>query len=353
MKAAVFHGPKDIRVENVDHPDAIRAGEVRLKPLCCGICGTDLHEYTDGPIVIPTHPHPLTGGAAPQILGHEFSAEVLEVGAEVRHVRPGQRVSIMPLVYCGSCYQCSRGRHHLCADMAAVGLSHPWGGIAEQCVVSARQVFPLPNEVTDVQGAVVEPTAVAAYGVDSAGVRPGESLLITGAGPIGVLAALYAQSKGLDVVIAEVNERRLELARSLDVGEVIDARHIDTAEAMLELTGGVGADGVVECSGSAPGLQSAMRSVRAAGTVVQTGLHTKLAPIDAMMLAERDLTLRGTWCFPVTDWPRIINLIAGGRVAPERAVSSIIDIEDVVAGGFDRLVDPAGEEVKVLVRATS
>lgn len=351
MRAAVFHGPQDVRVEEVASPGAIAPSEVRLRPLCCGICGTDLHEYTDGPIVIPTRPHVLTGGRAPQILGHEFSAEVLEIGAEVENVRPGQRVSVMPLVFCGTCYQCSRGRHHLCVTMAAVGLSHPWGGIAEECVVDARQVFPLPDEVTDVQGAVVEPTAVAAYGVDSAGVRPGETLLVTGAGPIGVLASLYAASNGLDVIIAEVNERRLELARSLDVGDVVDARSVDTAEALLDLTGGVGADGVVECSGSTPGLQAAMRSVRAAGTVVQTGLHTKPAPIDAMMLAERDLTLRGTWCFPVTDWPRIISLIARGRISPERAVSNIIDIEDVVSAGFDRLVDPAGEDVKILVRA--
>lgn len=353
MKAAVFHGPSDIRVEEVSHPGQIAAHEVRLRPLCCGICGTDLHEYADGPIVIPTSPHLLTGAKAPQIMGHEFSAEVLEVGAGVNNVSVGQRVSVMPLVSCGTCFQCVRGRNHLCKHMAAVGLSHPWGGIGEEAVIGARQVFVIPDEVSDVQGALVEPTAVAAYGVDSSGVKPGETLLITGAGPIGILAAIYGASQGLNVVISEVNPERLALARSLDAGEVLDARSATFEEELLSMTDGVGADGAVECSGSEPGLQGAMQSVRAAGTIVQTGLHTKPASIDAMRLANLDLTLKGTWCFPVTDWPRIIGLIARGKISPERVVSSVIDIDDVVTKGFDRLIDPNGNEVKVLVRANS
>lgn len=352
MKAAVFFGAKDIRVQEVEAPSVVGAGEVRLRPLWCGICGTDLHEYAEGPIVIPSMPHPLTQASAPQILGHEFSAEVLEVGVSVTKVRVGQRVSVMPLVFCGVCYQCQRGRGHLCKTIGCIGLSYAWGGISEECVVPASKVTPILDSMTDLQGALVEPTAVAAYGVDRAGVGPGDHVLVTGAGPIGVLASLYANALGAKVYISEVNPRRLEMAQELDVAAVFDPTTSDVEDELRTRTSGVGVDAVIECSGNETALQTAIASVRAAGSISQTGLHTKAASIDPMTLSERDITLRGTWCFPVTDWPRIIDLIGRGRLPVEKAVSDQIWIDDVVTKGFEPLLDPAGDKVKVLVQAT-
>jgi len=230
MKAAVFHGAQDIRVEDVSAPSGVAPDEVRVKPFWCGICGTDLHEYAVGPIVIPTQSHPLTGASAPQILGHEFSGEVLEVGGRVTHLRVGDRVSVMPLISCGSCFFCLRGLNHLCQSMGCIGLSFQWGGIAEECVVPARSASKLPDTMSDVAGALVEPTAVAAYGVDRAGVRPGDSVLITGAGPIGALASLYAHHLGATVYMSEVNPHRQELALTLDVGELFDPTKVDVVE---------------------------------------------------------------------------------------------------------------------------
>ena len=182
-----------------------------------------------GPIVIPCEPHALNGSQLPQVLGHEFSGEVVEVGSDVDHVRVGQRVSVMPLLYCGECYYCRRGLNHLCQSMACVGLSYDWGGISELAVVPASHVSVLPDEVSDLQGALVEPAAVAAYGVDAAGVSPGDTVLVTGAGPIGALAALYSAAAGARVFVSEVNPVRADLARSLDVGEVVDPTSVDVA----------------------------------------------------------------------------------------------------------------------------
>ncbi|HBB38736.1 MAG TPA: zinc-binding dehydrogenase, partial [Candidatus Aquiluna sp.] len=196
MKAAVFHGAKDIRVEQIAEPGDLGPGDVRLKPHYCGICGTDLHEYAMGPIVIPSKPHALNGSVLPQVLGHEFSAEILEVGSQVKDLAVGDRVSVMPLLFCGNCYYCRRGLNHLCQSMACVGLSFQWGGIAEQAVVPATHVNKLHDNMSMRAGALVEPTAVAAYGVDRAGVRPGDTVLITGAGPIGALASIYAEHLG-------------------------------------------------------------------------------------------------------------------------------------------------------------
>jgi (R,R)-butanediol dehydrogenase/meso-butanediol dehydrogenase/diacetyl reductase len=353
VRAAVFHGAGDIRVEEVTAPVAPRAGEVLVRPLWCGICGTDLHEYAQGPIVIPREPHPLTGVCGSQILGHEFSAEVVEVGEGVTAVRPGERVSVMPLLSCGHCYFCRRGLNHLCRTMAAVGLSYQWGGIADLAIVPAVNVTALPDGVSDLQGAVVEPGAVAAYGVDTARVRPGDNVLITGAGPIGALASLYAASLGANVFVSEVNPVRVALVRSFDVGVVLDPTAVDVPGWLRDRTDGIGVDAVIECSGNERALQAAIASVRSAGRISQTGLHTKAAAIDPMVISEHDITISGTWCFPVTDWPRIIDLIDRGRYPVEKVVTAQIALEDVVAQGFDTLLSPTGDQVKVLVRAGS
>ncbi len=351
MKAAVFHDAKDIRIEEIDAPTRVGPGEVRLRPFWCGICGTDLHEYAVGPIVIPTKPHLLNGSTAPQILGHEFSGEVLEVGSKVTSVKVGDRVSVMPLLFCNSCFYCQRGLNHLCRTMACVGLSFEWGGIAQETVVPASSVAKLPENMTNEQGALVEPTAVAAYGVDSANVRPGDSVLITGAGPIGALAALYASHLGASVFISEINPNRQALAQSLEVAELIDPTSTDVVAEIKDRTAGIGVDAVIECSGNEKALQTAISSVRKAGIISQTGLHTAPASIEPMVLSEFDISLRGTWCYPVTDWPRIIDLIGNKGLPVEKVVTAKIGMDQIVQEGFEVLLSPTGEMAKVLVQA--
>jgi Threonine dehydrogenase and related Zn-dependent dehydrogenases len=349
MKAAVFHAAHDIRVEDVPAPTSVGPREVLVRPYWCGICGTDLHEYAMGPIVTPATPHPLNGSMNPQILGHEFSAEVVEIGAEVTRVKVGDRISAMPLLFDNECYYCRRGLNHLCVRMACVGLSYAWGGIAELAVLPDSILTVLPEEVSDLQGALVEPAAVAAYGVDTGHVRPGDNVLITGAGPIGALATLYAASLGARVFVSEVNPARLALIRSLGVAEVLDPTQVDVAAFLKDQIEGVGVDAVIECSGNERALQTALAAVRSAGRVVQTGLHTRPASIEPMALSEHDITLAGTWCYPITDFSRIVGLIATGRFPVEKVVSAQIAMEDIVEKGFETLLSSTGDQVKVLV----
>src|ERR671937_1421720 len=353
MLAAVFHAARDVRVEDVPEPSGLGPREVLVRPLWCGVCGTDLHEFAQGPIVIPSEPHVLNGAMLPQILGHEFSAVVVEAGAEVTRVASGDRVSIMPLIVCGRCPYCVRGMNHLCTRMACTGLSSPWGGIAELAIVEEYQVSPLPDSVNDVEGALVEPTAVAAYGVDRAGVRPGDRVLITGFGPIGALAALYAVAGGARGIVADPNPNRAARARSLEVGEVIDPTSGDAVEAVRELTDGLGADAAVECAGNERALNLCIDATRSAGTVAQTGLHTGSAGIEPMQVSLKDLSIVGTWCYPIYDWPRIISLIASGRCPVERIVTARIPANDIVAGAFEPLLDPQGDQMKVMVGAAA
>lgn len=353
MRAARFHGKSDIRVEDVPEPTIKAADDVLVEVAYCGICGTDLHEYMVGPIVTPTSPHPLTGVTIPQTLGHEFSARVVEIGAEVTDVAVGDRVAIMPAIVCGKCHYCRRGLGHLCVKFACTGLSAETGGLAQYAVLKDYQVATLPDEVSDIEGAVVEPASVAAYGIDRVGVHGGDVVLITGAGPIGILSAMYANAIGAaTVVIAEPNPNRAALARAMDIGPVLDPTQDGFADFVADLTHGLGVDVVAECSGSTPGLSTALTSVRRRGSIVQTGLHTKPATLDAMALSEKDVSLVGSWCYLITDWPRIIRLIASGKYPVAKAVTAQIPLEDVVTRGFDVLIDPRGDQLKVLASPT-
>jgi (R,R)-butanediol dehydrogenase / meso-butanediol dehydrogenase / diacetyl reductase len=352
MRAARYYGVKDIRVEDVPAPDPERlsATQVLIEPRWCGICGTDLHEYVAGPIVTPTEPHPLTGTQLPQILGHELSADVVAVGSAVEKVRPGDRVSIMPLAYCGECDFCVRGLNHLCVKMGCVGLSWEWGGLANAAVVESYQAWPLPDEVSYEQGALIEPAAVAAWGVARAGVQPGDRVLVTGAGPIGALAVLAARAAGAgEVYLSEPNPRRAARAEPLGATAAFDPTRTDVAAELRERTGGLGVDVAIECAGNEPALRACLDGTRARGTISQVGLHVEDAAFNAMDLAERELTLVGNWCYSVHDWPRITAMVASGAFPVERAVSDRTTLEETVEAGFERLIDPEGDQIKILV----
>jgi (R,R)-butanediol dehydrogenase/meso-butanediol dehydrogenase/diacetyl reductase len=195
---------------------------------------------------------------------------------------------------------------------------------------------------------------VAAYGVERAGITGGDVVLVTGAGPIGILSAMYARAAGAStVIISEPNKNRSGLAEGLDIGHVVDPTSGALEDLVGEVTGGDGVDLAVECSGSTPGLASCITQTRKRASIVQTGLHTKPASLDAMALSEKDLTLYGSWCWNMTDWPRIIRLVATGQYPVAKAVTSQIPLDDVVSKGFDTLIDPQGDQLKVLVRAES
>lgn len=299
----------------------------------------------------PTAPHPLTQAQLPQILGHEFSGTVVDKGAGVLGLPVGTTVAIMPSVVCHECYFCRRGMQALCVNFASIGLSAESGGLARYAKVKPYQVAPLPETMSFVEGALVEPAAVAAYGVDRGNIVGGDHVMIVGAGPIGVLSALYADAMGAgSITIIEPNTKRAKLARDLDVGPVLDPTLEDTTEALRETTQGLGMDLTIECSGTGPGLNLAIDNTRRRGSIVQTGLHTKPASIDAMKLSESELSIYGSWCFSINDWPRVIRLIQRGKYPVEKALTSVIGIQEIVSGGFDVLSDPQGNELKILVK---
>ena len=349
MQALRFHTARDLRIEDVAGPGDPQNDEVVIRVVACGICGTDLHEYVAGPIVTPVEPHPLTGARNPQILGHEFAGEVVATGGGVSRVVVGDRVAVMPLAYCGRCAYCRRGLQHLCATMGCVGLSHAWGGMAELATVAEYQVVRLPDGVSYEQGALIEPTAVAAYGVERGGVKPGDRVLVTGAGPIGALAALCARSAGASVVyVSEPNAARRTRAEALGVATVLDPSAVDVPELLRQEADGLGVDVAIECSGHPSGFATAVASLRRRGTLAQTGLFVGEASVEPMLWSLNDLTIVGTWCYWVYDFDRIAAQIAAGDLPVERVVTSHVGLADA-PDAFARLASGSADEIKILV----
>ncbi len=352
MKAVRFHAKRDIRVEQVAEPGNFAADQVLVRPLITGICGTDIHEYIAGPIVTPTSPHIYTGASNPQILGHEFSAEVLKVGNDISHVKKGDRVSIQPLISPRDDYYGRRGLFHLSESMGCVGLSWAWGGMGELAVLNGYNVVPVPAGVSDVQAAMIEPAAVAVYAVDRGGVQAGSTVLVSGAGPIGALTLLAVKAAGAgQIFVSEPNPNRLAKAKEL-VPECIAINPTiqDVASVIRELTDEhVGVDVAIECVGLEASLNACVASVRRQGKVVQTGLHLKPASIDAMLWALKDITLEATWCYPTQCWPRIIRMVEAGIFPIEKVITGRINSDDVVAKGFEALLDKSATHLKILV----
>ena len=349
MQALRFHAARDLRIEDVPEPSSPGPGEVLVRTAACGICGTDLHEYVAGPIVTPVEPHPLTGAQNPQILGHEFAGDVVATGPGVTSVAAGDRVAIMPLAYCGRCAYCERGLQHLCTTMACVGLSHAWGGMGELATVAEYQVVRLPDGVTYRQGALIEPTAVAAYGVERAGVAPGDRVLVTGAGPIGAIAALCARAAGASsVYISEPSPARRARADALGVATVLDPTAVDVPQLLHDETDGLGVDVAIECSGHPDGFAAGIHSLRRRGTLAQTGLFVGEAAVEPMLWALNDLTIVGTWCYWVYDFDRIAAQIAAGDLPVERVVTSSVAL-DGAPDAFAQLASGTADEIKVLV----
>jgi (R,R)-butanediol dehydrogenase/meso-butanediol dehydrogenase/diacetyl reductase len=353
MKAVRFHGARDIRVEDVPAPSAkLGPGDVLIRPKVTGICGTDLHEYLAGPIVTPERPHTYTGATNPQILGHEFSAEIVDVGPDVTNVRPGDRVSIQPLISPRNDYYGRRGLYHLSPSMACVGLSWQWGGMSELAVVNDYNVVKVPDGVSDVQAAMIEPAAVAIYGVDRGGVASGSTVLVSGAGPIGALTLLATRAAGAArIFVSEPNPNRLKKARELVPDIIAINPRTDDIDAIIRdnTEEGIGVDVAIECVGLEASLNACAKAVRSQGKVVQTGLHMKPASIDAMLWALKDISVEATWCYPVQMWPRIIRMVEAGLLPLEKVVTARISADDVVKEGFDALLDKEGKHLKILV----
>jgi (R,R)-butanediol dehydrogenase/meso-butanediol dehydrogenase/diacetyl reductase len=349
VKAARFHARGDIRVDDVPEP-ATRPGTVKVEVEWCGICGTDLHEYLEGPIFAPTPeaPHPLTGESVPITLGHEFAGVVAEVGEGVSRTRVGDKVVVEPYIVCGRCDACRNGRYNVCATLGFVGLSGYGGGFSQYVVAEERWIHPLGDLGTDV-GALVEPLAVAYHAVKLSRVQPGQTALVFGAGPIGLVTTAALKAAGVEqVIVAEPADVRKTKAGGAGADHVLDPRTTDVTAEVAELTDGRGADVSFECAGIDAVLKSAILSTRAGGTVVNVAIWGHEASVAMNDLVFREVTVVGSLAY-ANDHPATIEMVATGKVDPFQFITGRIGLDDIVRSGFEELVNNKEENVKILV----
>jgi (R,R)-butanediol dehydrogenase / meso-butanediol dehydrogenase / diacetyl reductase len=349
MKAAVYHGRRDVRIEDRPDPTGPGRGEVVLEVLMGGICGTDAGEFAHGPLLIPLDAqHPASGHRGPVILGHEFVGRIVAVGPEVEGLAVGQRVVPGAAWWCGQCRWCLEGRSNLCAQYFVFGL-HADGGLAKLSKVPARMCHVVSTRCSDDSAAMAQPLAIALHAVRQSGVKPGQVLAVIGVGGIGSLILAAALAQGISSIIAiDVDEQRLEKAARLGAVFLVNARREDPAHAMRRLTGDVGADVVIEASGAPPAPEQALTLVRRGGRVLLVGLQEAHRSLDlrAMVLGEIELRCsNGHVC--AVDLPAALTLLATTDLA-RTLLDRVIALDALVNEGLLPLVENRAQG-KILV----
>jgi (R,R)-butanediol dehydrogenase / meso-butanediol dehydrogenase / diacetyl reductase len=351
MKAAVWRGRKDVRVQGVDDPPDPLPGQVQVKVAWCGICGTDLHEYTGGPLYIPVdHPHPVTGVQAPVIIGHEMCGQVSGVGEGVTDFKAGDRIAACPIIGCGHCRWCGCGSMAQCDSVAFLGTSWTGGALAETVNLNAYQCYHLPDAIDDETGALVEPFSATVRAVAQGQPGPEDSVAVVGAGPIGLMSLMAARLQGAGRVVAvEMAERRIEAARQCGADAIIDPSREDPEKAALELTNGQGFDLVIECAGQPKTALLAAKLTRTRGRLVIMGVFEEPAAMDLTDVVFREKTISGSMS-GYGLYNESITMMTDPRFRGDVLITDHIGLDDLIGVGYRGLLHEKDRHVKVLVR---
>ncbi len=333
MRALVYTGPDQLGVEDVQVPETA-AGEALVRVRYIGICGTDLHLWHGE----------MAAARPPVVVGHEVVGEV--VLDTTGRLAPGTRVAVEPLRTCGRCRPCRGGFSHVCRNLSVMGV-HADGGAAEYERVPSHRLHPLPDGLSWEDAALTEPTSVAVHMTRRAGVQLGDTVLVLGGGPIGFLVASVARAAGAGrVLVSEVSPARLELCHRAGL-ETIDARSADPVEVIRGITGGEGADVVVEAVGLPSTVAQMVPAARAHGTVLVGGIGGA-PPVDLAQVVFKELTLVGSRVYESRDMATAVSLLASGDLEVDGLVTRTVPLARAVPDGFERLRD-SRDEMKVLL----
>jgi (R,R)-butanediol dehydrogenase/meso-butanediol dehydrogenase/diacetyl reductase len=348
MTAVVWHGPLDVRIDEVPVPPHPGPGQVLVEVLRCGLCGTDRRTYERAPSAHPERPHPLTGHSGPVILGHEIAGRIVTCGPDVpRTLEPGMRVAVNPMWACGTCASCRRGEQQICETFGCSGLTAN-GGLAYQMIAPAAGMAPVPDGVSDDEAAMAEPLAVAVHAVLRSGLRPNDRVVVAGLGPIGACVALTARALGAsEVLVAARSEQRRRLAAELRF-PVITGPDPSATQDGVSLPRDY-ADVAFDCAGAEETLDLCVRAARPGGRIVVPAVSAGRTPVAVTRLVMGERTLTGSLGYN-GDIARAVGLMASGSVDVSPLISAVIALTDVpgwlaqpVTGGRGPkvLVDPA------------
>jgi (R,R)-butanediol dehydrogenase / meso-butanediol dehydrogenase / diacetyl reductase len=322
MRAAVFHGPHDVRIESVPDPAPPADDEVVLEVVRAAICGTDAAEWDHGPVLC----HPGV------VLGHEFVGRVVQLGDDVVGLGVGDRVVSGAGISCGHCRWCLMGRTNLCAEYRTLGLQVD-GGLAEYVRSPAAICRSVPSECDDDAAAMTQPVAVALHALSRVAVGPGDAVAVIGTGGIGsfIVAGASRRAVGGRVVALDIDDQRLATATALGAAEIANATGHELAELLLDLSGGIGFDVVVEASGAPDAPAAAIAGARRGGRVLLVGLHAAPRPLELTPMILREVDIYTTVAHVCdSDIPEALDLLTESDVAsvtagPRISLDSLVD----------------------------
>ena len=317
MHAAQYVGNKAFEIVAAQYV-APAADEVRLRVGFVGICGTDMHIY---------HGVMDQRVAPPQVIGHEMSGVIEEVGAAVTGFQVGDRVVVRPLDYCGECPACAVGHSHICHKLKFMGVDSP-GAFQNSWTVKARTLHKLPNNVSLEQGALIEPLSVACHDISRSRLKAGERAVVIGGGPIGQLVALVAKSVGADVMLSEVNASRRDFAVANGV-IAVNPLEQDVASVVKEWTEGKGADVVFEVSGVQAAIDTMTQIASVRGRICMVAIHSQKPMVDLFQFFWKELELLGARVYERADFEMAIELVASGKIELQPFISSVSSLADI------------------------
>ncbi|HEY3021066.1 MAG TPA: NAD(P)-dependent alcohol dehydrogenase [Solirubrobacteraceae bacterium] len=334
-RAAVLHAPGDLRVESRAVPEP-GPREVLVEISAVGVCGSDIHYYEHGRIgsfVV----------REPMVLGHESAGRVVALGPGASKHQVGDRVALEPGVPCGRCRECRAGRYNLCRDVRFFATPPIDGAFANYVTIHEDFAFALPDTVSDQAGALMEPLSVGVWACQKAGIGPGDRVLVTGAGPIGLLALQAARAFGAtELTITDVNPQRLALAERTGATRVLKVDEAPLEAAGLEV------DALIECSGRPEALHAGIAALRPAGKAVVVGMGPEEdSTVPLSLIQNRELWLTGTFRYANT-YPTAIALAADGRVDLEAIITGHYGLDDTEAALRAGREDPGAVKVMVL-----
>ena len=323
MHALVLNGALDLVLSEIPDPGPPGPGQVRTRIKSVGVCGSDVHYYQHGRIgdfVVED----------PMVLGHEAAGVVEAVGEGVHGLTPGDAVAMEPGVPCGSCRECRTGRYNLCKQVRFWATPPVDGVLTEFAIHPAAMTYKLPDRMTLDEGALMEPLAVGVHACNRGHVGPGCVVAVNGAGPIGCVTLMAALAYGASqVVVADVVPDRLERARELGAGVVVDARSESLAGVVVALTGGRGADVGIECSGHPDGPQTLVEAAAPGGRVVLVGMGPQPTSLDVVAAMVKEVDLATVFRY-AHNYATAIELTASGRIPVHKLITNRYSLDQGV-----------------------
>lgn len=339
-KAMFLLDNRKMQMEETNMP-VCGAGNVIIKIEYCGVCGSDVHNYQHGEPAFPD--------MYPFILGHECAGEVVETGAGVSTLKVGDKVTVEPGITCGKCDWCKEGKYNLCPNVDFLSAPMYHGALRNYIAHPADLCFKLPDHVSTMEGALIEPLAVGLCAAVKSAIRVGQTAVVLGAGCIGLVTLLSLKAMGVtDITVIDLFDNRLDKALELGATRVLNAANTDVVEEMKRLTGGRGADYVYETAGSRVTAAQSVYLAKRGGTVMMIGNVVGETPFNFQLLVDKEVDIQSTFRYR-NIYPVAIDMLASGRIDIKTIITKIYNFEDT-RQAFEDCIENKQSVVKAVIK---